>query len=422
MPELPEAHALLAAHYQSLHAEAESRRDRAAALRYELLLRDHDRGRYARYLQGEGALTLLTDPPGAEVRLHRFVEQERRLVPVFERSLGHTPLVELPLAMGSYLLELRAPGRETVRYPVYIRRQEHWDGVRPGDEAPTPVRLPLEGELGPDEVYVPSGWFLSGDAGVHNSLPPRRIWVDGFVIGRFPVTNRQYIAFLDDLVAQGREAEALEFVPRERAARQGELGAMCYGRDGAGRFFLAPDADGDIWEPEWPVFNVTWRGAAAYCAWWHAEGRLPSELEWEKAARGVDGRRYPFGAHVDATWANTKWTRQAGLLPAVVGSHPLDVSVYGVRGVAGNAADWCREPFDRGGPPLSHDGRLLLPDAVESDGQRSVRGGTWSYPASWCAVAIRQTFPPTQGITYLSFRVARGPARTGDLAPAASHP
>ena len=82
------------------------------------------------------------------------------------------------------------------------------------------------------------------------------LWVDAFVIRRFPVTNREYLAYLNDLVASGREDLAVKYAPRERGGTSEEGGAMIYGRDANGRFFLRPDADGDAWEPDAPVCMV----------------------------------------------------------------------------------------------------------------------------------------------------------------------
>ena len=76
-------------------------------------------------------------------------------------------------------------------------------------------------------------------------------------MSRFQVTNREYLAFLNSLVDAGREDDALQWVPRERSGRAGELGAMIYGRDENGRFILVSDADGDIWGLEWPVCMVS---------------------------------------------------------------------------------------------------------------------------------------------------------------------
>ena len=107
---------------------------------------------------------IVTDPPGVEVLLHRYELQHRRLVPFFERSLGRTPIAEVTLERGSYLCILRHEGYDDVRYPVNINRQEHWDGIAPGEKDPHPIRLPKRGELGKDDCYVPAGWFWSGQA------------------------------------------------------------------------------------------------------------------------------------------------------------------------------------------------------------------------------------------------------------------
>ena len=419
-PELPEAHAALAARYRAEHAAAEgARRD---ATRPEALLRQHlaalpephpDRDALARYLEGDGALTLHTDPPGAEVLLHSYELHNRRLVPRFERSLGHTPLDGVSVPMGSYLCVLRHPERAEVRYPVHLARQQHWDGIAPGDRAPTPIRLPAPGELGPEDCYVPAGWcLLGGDTMARGSLPRLRCWVDGHVFRRFPVTNRAYLVFLDDLVARGRTEEALRHAPRERGGTVGELGAIIYGFDGT-RFSLRPDADGDLWEPEWPVFMVDWSCAAAYAAW-EAERsglpwQLPGELAWEKAARGVDGRWYPWGDAFDPSWSCMKESHPQHRSPAPVDSFPVDTSPYGVRGMAGNACDWCADVFAPEGPALDGSRVLASVPSTEPGGvvSRALRGGGWYNDAPSGRSAARSNDVPGVRNSRQGFRIAR---------------
>ncbi len=413
-PRLVEAHAALAERLRREHHSAESRRDDDAALRAEAGLRAHAgslpedhaiRVGCMAYLRGDGALTLVTDPPGAEVLLHRYVAQNRRLVPKFERSLGKTPLRRVTLPMGSYLCVLRHPDRGEggpgeVRYPICIGRQEHWNGVRPGDRDPTPIILPRRGTLAPDDCYVPAGWFWSGgDPEAHQSLPRRRLWADAFRIKRFAVTNAEYIAFLDDLVAWGREDEALRHAPRERAGTAGELGALVYGRDGHGRFVLRPDADGDCWDAEWPVTMIDWRGALACSRWWAARAglpwRLPGELEWEKAARGVDGRFFPWGDVLDPSWCCMSQSHQDVRLPALVDSYPIDESPFGVRGMGGNMRDWCASRFTIGGPGTTND--IASPADIEAEdtaARRSVRGGSWGQDDRLARVSCRVGLGP----------------------------
>ncbi len=176
-------------------------------------LAQHDRGRWASYLRGTGAITLITDVP-VEVKLHRYVEIGRRMEPVFERDLGPTPLKNLPVEMGEYLLTLHHPDRPVVRYPVWIRRQEHWDGVPPGETEPFVIRIPRADGLADDDCYVPAGWFWAGDDDSDYTLPLERQWCGPMVVKKYPVTVGEYCAFLNGLWAEGRHDEALDAEPR----------------------------------------------------------------------------------------------------------------------------------------------------------------------------------------------------------------
>jgi len=274
------------------------------------------------------------------------------------------------------------------------------------------VRLPRPGALGGDELYVPGGWFHSGGdrQATGAPLPGRRIWLDSFAIQRDPVTNAQYIAFLDDLVAAGREGDALRWAPRERGGTRGVTGALVYGRTGDGRFALVPDAEGDLWAPDWPVLMVDWFCASAYAAWWAAQTglpwRLPGELEWEKAARGVDGRAFPWGDFLDPNWCRMRDSTPDRPLPAAVDAYPADVSPYGVRGMGGNAFEWCHDAFLPGGPPII-DGLAPRPDPGARDAPKVVRGGSWSSAAGRCRVAFRSQGVPETRSALASFRLAR---------------
>ena len=417
-PDLPEAHAALASRYRAAHRAAEAaRRD---TVRAEILLRQHlsalpeahpERLSHEAYLNGAGALSIVTDPPGAEVILHRYTKENRRLVPTFERKLGTTPIHAVRLPMGSYLCVIRHPERAEVRYPVFIERQQHWDGRPPEGGAPTPVRLPHPDELGPDDCYVPCGWFWSGETpSTAHLLPSRRRWLDAHVFRRFPVTNAEYLVFLDSLVAKGQTEAALRHAPRERGGTVGELGPMIYGFDGT-HFSLRPDADGDVWEPDVPVFMVDWDGASAFAAW-EAERtgepwRLPCELAWEKAARGVDGRFYPWGDRFDPSWACMRDSHPGRILPASVHDHPLDESPYGIRGMAGNASDWCIDGH-KGSPTSQQPARVPLPDVPPPPATaRQTRGGGWYSEATHLRAADRYWNDPTSRTISLGFRLAR---------------
>ena len=362
--ELSETHERLADYYRSQHAAAEDSRDQRSAARYEILLRGHDRGRYAAWLKGDGAVTLLTEPSGAEVLLYRYEEHDRRKVPTLVRSLGKSPLLQVSLPMGSYLLELRMAGHAVVRYPVSIRRQEHWDGTPPGQSQPLPIVLPGLGVLGPHDCYVPAGWFwCGGDPEAYFSFNRNRLWVDSFIIRRHPITHREYLIFLNDLLARRREEEAERCAPRERAADQASPGLIVRGRKGYE--LSAKTARSLAWSSgqpsedrleDLPIILVDWHCAMAYASWetertGHA-WRLPVELEWEKAARGVDERSFPWGEYIDPTWTTALESHIGHPMPRSVFATPTDESPYQVQGMGGNVKDWCLDPYTNAGPQL----------------------------------------------------------------------
>ncbi|WP_437743463.1 bifunctional serine/threonine-protein kinase/formylglycine-generating enzyme family protein [Sorangium sp. So ce1504] len=410
-PDFDEAHAALAdAHLADLRA-AEEARDAEAAARAEAFLRAHARERHAVLLRGTGALSLRTDPEGAQVWLLRYVEQGRRLRAEPQGLLGHTPLCEVPLARGSYLLSIRAPGYCEASYPVKIGRGEHWDGVRPGGAEPFVVPLLPSEALGEEDVYVPAGFFSAGgDPQAGDGLPACRIWVDGFVVRRHPVTQAEYLAFLNDLLAGGREAEAAAACPRAARAIAGNVDIPLFARDGDGRFVLGPQARAE--QARHPVASVDWRSAVAYASWLEARTgapwRLVGELEREKAARGVDGRFFPWGDEPEPTWACMVGGRPGPASPAPVDDHPTDEGPHGARGLAGNIRDWCAELWMPDGPTVVDRIARLQPADAAAPGLRSIRGGAWSSgPPAVCRAAGRFAARPEDRFSAVGFRLAR---------------
>ncbi len=412
-PDLPAAHRALADHYRRAHEQAEARGDRDAAAQLEVLLRTHDRGAHTDYLRGVGRISLHTDAT-AEVTAHRFDAIGRRLVMGEALPLGTTPLADVELPVGSWLLVLCAEGRAEVRLPVDIRRSKGETWERPGSSRPAVLPLPSADELGPDEVFVPPGWFLSGgDQRTPSSLPGRRIWVDGFVIQQDPITHAEYLTFLNSLVANGREEEALRHAPRERSAKAAELGALLVAHEPGRGFALREDAEGDSWEPNWPAWMVSWNGARAYADWKAEQDglpwRLPWELEWEKAARGVDGRAWPWGNFADPTWACVHGSDEGRPMPSTVGAHPVDISVYGVRGTAGTMCDWVLDVFDEEGTKVGAEGLFDRDQSVPAadDRSRCVKGGSWSNPVLHGRAAFRDGRHPNDRRWVIGFRLVR---------------
>lgn len=393
-PELPEAHQRLAATYRAQHEAVELAGVGAEAARLEYLLRRHDRGEHAAYLAGTGELLLRTTRPVlAQLRPLRLYC--RRMCPGPAQPLPTGEPVVLP--MGSYRVELTDP--ETglvVLLPVVIRRAQRWVGDGRGE----PVLIPLPGWLGAETCYVPGGPFSSGgDPHAYGTpLPTQERLVGSFAIQRVPVTNADWLRFLDDLVRQGRADEALQHVPRTRSRTPGALGDMVYGRRPDGTFCLVPDRDGDLWLPSWPVVMVTVPSMEAYARWMRERtGRawaLPTEWQWEKAARGTDRRIHPWGtAHFDPTWCHmteSHGDRRRG--PVVVGSSPIDVSPYGVQDLAGNVLDVCADPYSKDG---------VHPVA----GLRVARGGNWAAARGKSRICYRGPVSEDVRSSYVGFRL-----------------
>ncbi len=416
-PDLPEAHAELASRGMARHEAATQANDRLGAARALTRIRRHvdslpphhpTREGLRSWLKGEARLSLHSEPQGAEVIVHRMVEQHRRVVPEPLGPIGHTPLRDTPIPHGDLLIELLLDGHQPTLLPVRAARGARVSCVAPGQSEPHPVLLPPP--LPDDDCYIPAGWCtVGGDPVAIGSAARRTLWVDGFVMRRHPVTNREYIAFLDDLVAQGQQELALELAPRERGGTRAEVGAMVYGMDGEGRFCLREDVHGDLWDPRWPVIMISWEGARSYAAWearrtglpW----RLPGEWEWEKAARGVDERPYPWGWTFDPSRACTRLSHRDQALPARVGEgFEADRSIWGVRGLAGNVRDWCLDSYQELPPD---EGSAVRIEAGTGEGPRVNRGGFWLGNERDARGADRHYHPPEHRGSEIGFRLAR---------------
>jgi serine/threonine-protein kinase len=395
-PDCPEAHARLAAFHRRLLEDAERTNEAAEEAEQEELLRTHDRGEHAAFLEGLSAVTLVTEPAGAVVVAQRLVHRERRWQVADEHVLGRTPLVEAALPHGNWRLVIRADGRREVVYPVHLRRNEHADGIAPGDTAPTTLLLPAD--LHDDEVYVPAGWYTTGgDPDALDPLPTRRVWVDGFAIGRYHVTVGAYLAFLDAL----GEA-ALPWVPTTNGSVD-PTPVLCWN----GRRWTGEET---AWmeglTPDHPRTSVTPMAAHRYAEWFarhHRPGtRLPHQLEWAKAARGVDARGFPWGDQCDPSLAVLVQGQPGVPCLQPIGRVPTDSSVYGMRDAGGNARDIVASSYHE---PVEE--RVVVGPVPGPTDLWIVRGGCWASTGNNARSANRLVVRGDESSTITGFRIAR---------------
>ena len=373
-----EAKAGLADLYWSRFIEADSQGDRANALYYRSRVEEVDNGRFAERIRGDGSLTVHADPP-ATLSLHRWVEAERTLRTRPDRELGKSPVRGVTLPMGRYLIVASAPGCRDARVPLLIERLE---------DQTVELRLRKTADVPEGFAHVPGGDYLAGGDPIAGAPgPPSARRVADFAISILPVTCADYVAYLRAL-DEDSPREAYARAPR---ATRGERSLWRKGIDG--RWWI-PDEDdhGRPWAPSFPLLGVSFDDAQAYCKWLSTRDgrryRLPTEDEWEKASRGVDGRLFPWGDHFDPIFCLMRDSREGPPRPAPAGTFALDVSPYGVRDLSGGQREWCDGWFD------------------EEHTLRPVRGGAYSSSPRACRSGYRGGMPGDAAELSIGFRVA----------------
>jgi len=395
----------LAEVYRQQVLDAEVRGAPADVVRAERSLRRYDRGAHARFLRGLGRVVIESEPSGVLVRASGYVRRERRLVPSTARELGRTPL-DLELEAGSWLLELvRADGGIT-RLPARVVRDETWT-VASSPGVSFPVRC--LGDLSEDEVHVPAGWALvGGDEQAIEPVPARTVWIDDFVMQRVQVTVAEYLVFLEALPL----GEAAVCVPRSQHATGHDPTAPPLVEQVSGRWQIRGRGEGgQPIDPRWPVTSIDWNAATRYARWLAETSglpwRLPDELEWEKAARGVDGRSFPWGDFGEPTWARVVGSTEGVPCRAPVGSYPIDESPYGVRDMAGNARTWCAGTWALAGPSVERGQLAAMPALVGDPALRVIRGSSWSSVGALTRCASRFAGKPEESFSAVGIRVVR---------------
>ena len=378
-----------------------------------------------------GAAPAASPPESPEVErarwseLHEFRQRDGNRVDLRVTRDGARPHADLALSLprGSYLLYVPpGQGLYATRYPFEVARDLDWDErceLPAADDFPPPLpaapQPPDAGKAVGYWVYIPAGPYrASGDRGAQQS--PERdaailrvsreegvasakaraapLAVEGFFLARFEVASAMYLAYLNDGPWHAeRKTDPFTRVPRRDETATKET---AYWQKEDER--IALPAAFAWWTGDVPVMGISWDDATDCCAWLtrRAGGErwvfaLPAEDEWEKAARGPDGRFHPWGDEFDASFCRMQDSRigeQTDLLPEPIGLCGIDEGPFGVRDLAGGMREWT----------------ATLSGARKE--WRITKGGAWSAPPPLCRGASRSDFEPIGVSAFCGFRVA----------------
>lgn len=245
-----------------------------------------------------------------------------------------------------------------------------------------------------------------------DSYPAHPVAVDSFVIETTEVTFSQYVAFLN---VQGANSHL-----------NGCAGFLCIQtrNESADAVITFDSASYSIVETlsQHPVYGVTWYGAREYCE--TIGRRLPTEAEWERAARGDDGRVYPWGNAWDNALAKTNRPPDTPPGSYQVGSFPLGASPYGVLDMAGNVAEWVNDWYnERHYAQQASQPNVLNPTGPVSGLQKVLRGGSWNSVPFFSRAVHRQSWDPKEDPQrWIGFRCAADPPNAAVIGTSGQNP
>jgi formylglycine-generating enzyme required for sulfatase activity len=238
-----------------------------------------------------------------------------------------------------------------------------------GQAGDSRLRLPKDDDYW---VSVPAGKFVMGD-GADNDNPKHEVYLDAFLIGRYPVTVYEYGIFLEDA----------EYKPPEGWEEQSL-------------------------HPSRPVVNVTWFNAEAYCQWAAAKTkgvRMPTEAEWERAARGAAGRRYAWGnAEPSPDLANYDKANIGSASPVELFPRGSTPAPENIADLTGNVEEWVSDWYDASYYEKSPSGNPMGPHSGEL---KVLRGGSWYYISTNLRAAFRIWNLPGNRYVFIGFRCVR---------------
>jgi formylglycine-generating enzyme required for sulfatase activity len=232
----------------------------------------------------------------------------------------------------------------------------------------------IRGADGQEMVLIPAGPFImgGGEGSEFDEMPQHNVYVSAFYMDKYEVTNENYQRFI----------RGTQYHPQTIPFFQDDV-SLLFG-------------------PKQPAVGVSWDDALTYCKW--SEKRLPTEAEWEKAARGEDGRVWPWGNSFVSGNANILGDEDGYKYTAPVGSFEAGRSPYGLYDMAGNAAEWVSDWYDQSSYKAT---TFTDPKGPETGRVRVYRGGSWNEAATGVRTGKRYTAAQHRTDAILGFRCAK---------------